>query len=268
MTLNENEKTNERGCIVITGAAKGIGRAVADFLAKREDLLVLVDLECRPLAQLAAQNPDGILLVEGSVADPQTAKQVAQAAMSLGGARGLSHNAGIQRYGTAQDTSLETWDEVFDVNLRGAFLMAQALLPQLVQRRGSIVFMSSVQGLASQSNVAAYTSSKHALNGLTKSIAVDFAEQGVRANAVAPGSVNTPMLDWAVGLSDNPDALRHEIRNMHPLGRAAEPSEIASVVSFLLSEDAAFVTGEVLRVDGGLLARIPGAPSAAEKNDE
>jgi NAD(P)-dependent dehydrogenase (short-subunit alcohol dehydrogenase family) len=257
-----------RGCTVITGAAKGIGRAVAGRLLNDGASLILVDIDCAPLHDIANQNADRVLLVEGSVADPETARRTADAALTRGGARGLSHNAGIQRYGTAQDTSLQAWDEVMSVNLRGAFIFTNALLPQLIKHRGAIVLMSSVQGLASQANVAAYTSSKHALNGLTKSIAVDFAPQGVRANAVAPGSVNTPMLDWAVDLSDDPEALRQEIRAMHPLGRAAESAEIASVVSFLLSDDAAFITGEVVRVDGGLLARIPGAPSTQERTNE
>jgi NAD(P)-dependent dehydrogenase (short-subunit alcohol dehydrogenase family) len=133
-----------------------------------------------------------------------TADAAAAAAQELGGAHGLSHNAGIQRYGSALDTSQQCWDEVMATNLGAAFLLAQALLPQLIAKRGALVFMASVQGLASQRNVAAYTASKHGLIGLSKSIAVDFASQGVRSNAIAPGSIDTPMLRDAIASAPSP----------------------------------------------------------------
>lgn len=246
--------------IVVTGAAKGIGEAVARTLSADSQSLVLVDSDGDALATMAATLPAASVQVAGSVADKDTAEQAAAACAQLGGAKGLSHNAGIQRYGTAGDTTDELWDEVLDVNLRGAFVMARALLPQLVERAGSIVMMASVQGLATQQNVAAYTTSKHGLIGLAKSIAVDFASKGVRCNAVAPGSVKTPMLDWAVDLADDPDAVWQQINGMHPLGRPAQASEVAEVVAFLLSDKSSFITGEVIKVDGGLMARLGGSP--------
>lgn len=250
-------------CIVVTGAAMGIGAAVAQRLAADGHALVLVDYDQPALAEMAADltaKGANLTQIVGSVADPATATQTAAAAMALGGAKGLSHNAGIQRYGTAISTTVDIWDEVMGVNLRGAYLMAQALLPQLMASQGALVFMASVQGLATQENVAAYTASKHGLIGLAQSIAVDFAKYGVRSNAVAPGSVDTPMLHWAVNLAPDPAAVWDEINAMHPLGRSARASEVAELVAFLLSDRASFITGETIRIDGGLLSRIGGAP--------
>jgi NAD(P)-dependent dehydrogenase (short-subunit alcohol dehydrogenase family) len=147
-----------------------------------------------------------------------------------------------------------------NVNLKSVYLVCHHAIAHLRQTRGAIVNMASVQAFATQRAVAAYTTSKHALIGLTRSMALDFAAYGVRANTVAPGSVDTPMLDWAINLDPNPDALRRTVRAMHPLGRIAEPREIAEAVAFLASPRASFVTGTTLVVDGGLLLPIAGAP--------
>jgi NAD(P)-dependent dehydrogenase (short-subunit alcohol dehydrogenase family) len=150
------------------------------------------------------------------------------------------------------------------VNLKGAFNVARAAMPELRKHKGVIVLMASVQGFAGQKGALAYVVSKHGLVGLVTAMAMDEAEHGVRVLGVAPGSVDTPMLRWAIGLDPNPQALDREIDAMHPIGRRGQPVEIANVVAFLLSDKAAFMTGETVRVDGGLLSRIPGAPKTED----
>ena len=249
---------------LVTGAAMGIGRAVAERLAADGYGLVLLDLAEPELSALAEGLTDAgaqVATIIGSVTDSAVcATAVARAQSVFGNLDILSHNAGIQRYGTVESTDEALWDEVMNVNLRGAYIVARAAMPMLRASRGNIVFMASVQGLASQAGVAAYATSKHGLIGLTKSIAVDYAPHGVRCNAVAPGSVDTPMLRRSVALADDERAVWDAINDMHPLGRSAEPQEIAAVVAFLASADASFVTGEVVRVDGGLLTRLGGSP--------
>src|SRR5829696_4637660 len=167
---------------LVTGAAMGIGRAVAERLASQGCGLVLVDRAGEALAKVEEALRAGgtrVHSVVGSVADPRVCEDAAKLARDrLGGLDMLSHNAGIQRYGTVETTEEDLWDEVMDVNLKSAYLISRSAMPMLRESRGAIVHMASVQGLASQEGVLAYSAAKHGLIGLVRSMAVDYAPPG------------------------------------------------------------------------------------------
>jgi NAD(P)-dependent dehydrogenase (short-subunit alcohol dehydrogenase family) len=251
---------------LVTGGSQGIGRAVAELLAAEGASVAVCGLETdrvdETVAAIRGQGGEA-LAVAADVTDRRAIGQAVAATVErYGRLDALVTCAGIQRYGTAVDTDEATWDEVFAVNVKGVFLAAQAALPHLRRSgHGSIVVISSVQAHASQTNVVAYAASKGALDALVRAMAVDEAPAGVRVNSVSPGSVDTPMLRAAArrfsdGTPEATEALIHDWGRMHPMGRVAQPREVAEVVAFLAGSRAAFVTGEDVRVDGGLLAGL------------
>lgn len=250
--------------IFVSGAALGIGRAACEIFAERGASVAIVDWDEAAGLELAAdleQKGHSAMFHKVNVANFDDVQRAADAtAAAFGAIDSLVVSAGIQRYGTAVTTDDAQWDEVMGVNLKGAWNAAKACIPHILKQGGSIVNVSSVQALASQQNVLAYTASKHGLIGLTRSMAMDFAKDGIRANAVCPGTVDTPMLKWAASLDPNPQSVYDACNAMHPLGRIAQPREIGEVVAFLAHENSSFVTGAVWTVDGGLLTQIGGVP--------
>ena len=254
--------------VVVTGGAQGIGAATAALLAERGATVAIFDwdeVNGNKTVRQIEESGGKADFSRVNVADFDSVERaVARVVEIWGSVNSLVVSAGIQRYGTALTTSTDQWNEVMGVNLQGAWNAARAVIPFLQRARGgTIVNVSSVQALATQPNVLAYTVSKHALIGLTRSIAIDFAAQNIRVNAVCPGSVDTPMLRWAASLDQDPESVLEACNQMHPLGRIAKPREVAEVIAFLAHESSSFVTGAVWTVDGGLMAQLGGAPKAA-----
>lgn len=251
--------------VVVTGGALGIGQATCKLLAERGAAVAILDWDDKAgnetCEEIKAKGGRAVFQ-KVNVADFSAVEAAVQNAhKTFGKINSLVVSAGIQRYGTAVSTSEEQWEEVLGVNLKGAWNAARATLPFLREAGGgTIVNVSSVQALASQQNVLAYTVSKHGLIGLTRSMAMDFARENIRANCVCPGTVDTPMLAWAASLDPNPQSVYDACNQMHPLGRIAQPREIAEVVAFLAHENSSFVTGAIWTVDGGLLTQIGGVP--------
>jgi NAD(P)-dependent dehydrogenase (short-subunit alcohol dehydrogenase family) len=249
---------------VVTGAGKGIGEATALALARHGAAVAVVDIDGEAAHAIARRIEDDGGTAVSITADVSTADGAAQIALTVRDALGALHilhnNAGIQRYGTVVTTNEPDWDEVIDVNLKSVYLVSHACVP-LIQEAGggSIINTSSVQAFATQAGVAAYTVSKHGILGLTRSMAVDLAPT-IRVNCVCPGSVDTPMLRNALAGAPDPESTWRAVRNMHLLRRVARPEEVASVVVFLASEAASFITGAAIPVDGGLLIPLGGSP--------
>lgn len=248
----------------VTGGAAGIGLAVVERLAGDGELVIALDRDTDALAQLerrAAHAGWTVVPMPLDVADDDAVQRCAdELAERFESIDTLVCAAGIQRYGTVEETSMELFDEVVGVNFRGVFSVCHWLMPLLrAEGGGAVVVVASNQAYAAQTRVAAYAATKGALLSLVKAMAVDHARDGVRVNAVCPGSVDTPMLRWAAGLfgaGRAADEVVAEWGRTHPIGRVAAPSEIADAVAFLAGPQASFVTGTDLLVDGGVRAAL------------
>jgi NAD(P)-dependent dehydrogenase (short-subunit alcohol dehydrogenase family) len=244
---------------VITGAANGIGRATAEAFAVEGARIVATDIDADGL-QLLHEDLDGkgaeCVTVVGDVSDPGDARRMIEAAVEhYGRIDILVANAGVIPLGTIVEATPEDWDHVMSVDGRGMFLTCKYAIEAMLETGGgSIVCLSSISGLAGQSRQSTYGPAKFAASGLTMHLAVEWAEHGIRVNAVAPGTIRTEAVRR---LPEQPGGAEYveEIRKMHPMGRLGEPEEVARAIVFLASDDASFITGAILPVDGGYLAR-------------
>ena len=253
----------EEKVAVITGAGGGIGKATAEAFAQEGAAVVIADVDAESSEQVAQEIRSQRGKAHGVVADisrsTDAQKIAVEAVRTFGGIDILFNNAGIQTYGTVVDTDEATWDRTLDINLKGTFLVSKYCVPEMIKRGGgAIINMASVQGLASQARVVAYTASKGGILAMTRTMAIDHAGDKIRVNAICPGSVDTPMLRWAAHefVPENPSQAIEDWGKLHALGRVASPAEIARVVLFLASADASFMTGSTVVIDGGMLAGL------------
>lgn len=230
----------------VTGAGSGIGEAVARALHDAGANLVLADVAEDRVRAVADS------LAERAVARVLDVRDENAVKATIGEPDLLVNVAGVGSTTTAPDTPLEVWENVFAVNVRGTFLCCKHAIPSMIARGGgTIVNIASIAGMVGLRNRAAYCASKGAVIALTRALAIDHVDEGIRVNAVCPGTVESP---WVRRLVDEAGESLDDLRARQPLGRLAQPQEIAEAVLYLASDAAAFVTGSSLVIDGGLTA--------------
>jgi NAD(P)-dependent dehydrogenase (short-subunit alcohol dehydrogenase family) len=246
---------------LVTGGAHGIGRACLERLHAAGAAVVSCDIDADAGSAAVAALADGpapVAFFECDVtSEGQTAAATAYAIDRFGSIDVVVANAGIDRPFDAATMTEQEWDDFLAVDLKSVWLTVKHALPQMRERRrGSIVTIASVHAFVTSKGKFPYAGAKSGVVGLTRSIALDNAEYQIRANAVCPGYVRTRMVMRGIESSDDSDEAEQEMLAIQPLGRIAEPSEIANVVAFLASDEASFVTGASILVDGGLSARF------------
>ncbi len=247
---------------MITGGGTGIGAATARLYAEAGAHVVVVGRRKEPLDEVAAAT--GAVAVVADASEPDQARAAVAATLERFGRLDVAvANAGGHGLSSVTETDDDEWTLSLKSNLTSAFIFCRAALPALVETGGQVVVVSSLAGLFAGPGVAGYTVGKHALIGLTRTIARDYGPRGVRANAVCPGWVRTAMADGEMtraGYAEPDDGYRAATAEL-PLARAAEPEEIASIIRFLGSSDSSYMTGAVLVADGG--AHIVDVPTLA-----
>lgn len=246
---------------IITGGGTGIGKATARLFAGEGANVVITGRTEKTLQEAADEiEEDGIeisYIISDVSKEPDCIKTVENTIGKYGRIDILFNNAGVCYKSSTHETETGVWDETFDVNVKGVYLMSKHTIPHMIsQGEGSIVNNSSILGLkASPAGFAAYSASKGAVNQLTRSMALEYADKGIRVNAVCPGTIYTPMMDGLFEEWGNRELGEKRYISVHPIGRLAQPEEIAYAVLYLCDDRIKFITGTMLSVDGGMSAK-------------
>ena len=246
--------------VIVTGAGSGIGKAAATLFAGEGGMVALLDLDSKGVEEtsnaITHQGGETLPLVYDVIDEQGVSNAVEQILQHYNRIDVLCNNAGIELSKPLVQTEGHEWDRVLAVNLKGMFLLSKHVLPHMISSGGgTVVNTSSISGLLGWPDSSAYCASKGGVIQLTREMAVEYGPHNIRVNCICPGTTVTPMIDRLLGLEEDPEGTALSIRAMHPLGRFAQPEEIARAMLFLASEEASFVTGAVLPVDGGYTAK-------------
>ena len=245
---------------IITGGGTGIGEATALLLARNGARVLIAGRREEKLKEVCGKAGEEGLSIEYKVCDVSVrsdcAATVETALFNHGKIDILFNNAGIIFSGPSHEVETDRFQQMFDINVKGAFMMCKYAIPHMISAgRGFIVNNSSVLGLKGFAGLSTYSASKGALVQLTRSMALEYADKGLRINAVCPGGVWTPMFDSYLERAEDADAAQEFMESLHPMGRLADPYEIAEAVLFLCDDKVMFNTGSMLSIDGGIIAK-------------
>ncbi|SDK60933.1 SDR family NAD(P)-dependent oxidoreductase [Aliiruegeria lutimaris] len=249
--------TSSKPVAIVTGGSQGIGEAITERLVQDGAAVCILDIDIERAEATAARLVDGggtAIFRKADITDfAAVDRAIADTETTLGPIDLLVNNAGFTDAGDIETIALDSWHREIDVNLHGPYHCIRAVLPGMIDRRaGVIVNIASVNGMRYFGNPA-YSAAKAGIINLTQSTASEFGKYGIRCNAVLPGSVRTNNTSWEIRIRKDPDVF-NKLARWYPMGRVAEPEDIAKAVSFLASEDASYITGAMLPVDGGLMA--------------
>lgn len=250
-------ETSRRRVAVVTGGSQGIGEAITERLVQDGSAVCILDIDTKRAEETAERIVEGggtAIFRQADITNFAAVESaIAETEATLGPIDLLVNNAGFTDAGDIEKIALDAWHHEIDVNLHGPYHCIRAVLPGMTERRsGVIVNIASVNGLRYFGNPA-YSAAKAGIINLTQSTASEFGKYGIRCNAVLPGSVRTNNTSWEIRVQKDPEIF-NKLSRWYPMGRVAEPNDIAKAVSFLASEDASYITGAMLPVDGGLMA--------------